>query len=170
MNSTNHIDDHYTQGMAAFAKGDFSTCESHFSKILSKIPDHKQALVSRGAARLNDERHAGAIEDFNRAIELDESYARAFHLRGLAHEKGGDHDSAIDDFNRALEIDPDYGAAYYSRASLFNKIGRSEDAASDMQMVAQMTERNVNAFANDNNLIHSQHLRVEDALETELNR
>jgi tetratricopeptide (TPR) repeat protein len=161
---------HYTEGIDAFIKRDFSKSESLFSKILSKTPHHKQALVSRGAARLNDERPDVAIEDFNRAIEVDPSYARAFHLRGLAHEKQGHHPAAIDDFVRALKIDPDYGAAYYSRASLLTKLGRDADAAADMQVVAHMTQRNITGFAHDNNVIRSEHLRVEDGLETELNR
>ena len=170
MNSTHSTLADYAEGMEAFIKGDFSKSEALFSNMLDRAPNHKQALVSRGAARLNDERPGEAIDDFNRAIEMDPSYARAYHLRGLAHEKQGAFSTAIDDFGRALELDPDYGAAYYSRASLLTRMGRNEDAAADMQMVAQMTQRNVTAFANDNNLIHSEHLRVEDALETELNR
>ncbi|MDJ0784842.1 MAG: tetratricopeptide repeat protein [Desulfosarcinaceae bacterium] len=170
MASTRETSDQFTKGMEAFVKGDFDMSESLFTKILSVTPDHKQALVSRGAARLKNERTRVALEDFNRAIELDASNARVFHLRGLAHEKQGNQTAAIEDFSRAVEINPEYGAAYFSRATLYNKMGRGEDAASDMQVVAHMTHKNITEFANDNNLIHSEHLRLEDALETELNR
>jgi tetratricopeptide (TPR) repeat protein len=170
MTSTDTNRAHYTEGMDAFSRGDFGKSESLFTHILNNNPDHKLALVSRGAARLNDARPDVAIDDFNRALELDPSYARAFHLRGLAQERQDNHPAAIDDFGRALEIDPDYGAAYYSRASLFAKIGRDADAAADMQMVAHMTQRNLTDYAHENNMIRSEHLRVEDGFETELNR
>jgi tetratricopeptide (TPR) repeat protein len=170
MTSTDTTRAHYAEGMDAFIRGDFGKSETLFTHILKENPDHKLALVSRGAARLKDARPDVAIADFNRAIELDPSYARAFHLRGLAQESQDNHPAAIDDFGRALEIDPDYGAVYYSRASLFTKMGLDTDAAADMQMVAHMTQRNLTGYAHDHNMIRSEHLRVEDGLETELDR
>lgn len=170
MAATHDKNEHFSRGMEAFVRGDLSRSEVHFSTLLTRKPDHKQALVSRGAVRLKDERTALAIEDFDRAISLDARNARAYHLRGLAYERQGRKRAAVQDFDRALEIDPDYGAAYYSRATLLNQMGQTEAAAADMQMVAHMTRKNAVTYAHDNNLIHSEHLRVEDGMETELNR
>jgi hypothetical protein len=74
------------------------------------------------------------------------------------------------DFDRAITLDPEYGAAYYSRATLMAKQGQQEAAVADMQMVAHLTNRNLQSFANENNVWQSNHLRVEDALESELGR
>ena len=48
-----------------------------------------------------------AIEDCNRAIELDPDYDKAYYYRYLAYEKFGQQDRAKKDYNKAIELDPD---------------------------------------------------------------
>jgi Tfp pilus assembly protein PilF len=111
-----------------------------------------------------------ALEDFNQAIEIDPEYARAFHLRGLVEEKQGADDRALDDFNRAIEIDPEYGVAYHSRATLHTKMGREDLAVDDIAMVQHLSDKNIEIYANDNNIWRSRHLRLESVMESELGR
>jgi lipoprotein NlpI len=111
-----------------------------------------------------------AIESFNRSLEVDPSYARAFHLRGLALESKGDSDAALSDFNMAIELDSEYGAAYHSRGTLYAKMGEQELATKDIQTMAHLTNVNIETFANENNVWRSNQLRVEDMLESEMNR
>ena len=77
---------------------------------------------------------------------------------------------AKDVFNRAIEINPEYGAAYYSRATLLTKMGQEDQALGDIEMVQHLSNKNIEAFANDNNVWRSQQLRMESVLETELDR
>jgi hypothetical protein len=49
-------------------------------------------------------------------------------------------------------------------------MGRTDDAARDMEMVAHLSNRNIEEFANENNVWRSNHLQVESALETEIDR
>jgi tetratricopeptide (TPR) repeat protein len=127
-------------------------------------------MAARGAARLKLGQWKEAISDFNKTLEVDPDYARAYHLRGLAWEAEGDDEKALQDFGKAIEKSSDYGAAYYSRATLLAKMGRTDDAESDIQVVTRLTNQNIEAFANENNLWRSQQMRVESILETELNR
>lgn len=64
-----------------------------------------------------------AIEDFNKAIELDSMYAKAYHNRGLTKGKLSDYRGAIEDFNKAVEIDPKYGRAYHNRGLAKGMLG-----------------------------------------------
>jgi Tfp pilus assembly protein PilF len=91
---------------------------------------------------------------FEKAIELDPNYAKAYHLRGLAFEKTGDIEAAIRDFDRAIEINPEYGAAYYSRATAHSKLGHVEEAAEDVQMVTHLTEVEIEEFANADSFLN----------------
>ncbi|MDH3828612.1 MAG: tetratricopeptide repeat protein, partial [Desulfobacterales bacterium] len=95
---------------------------------------------------------------------------KAFHLRGLAREMAGDDDEALKDFNKAIEIDSEYGAAYYSRASLLTKMGREDSALEDMKMVSQLSNHNIESFANENNVWRSRHLQMETMMESEMQR
>ena len=108
--------------------------------------------------------------DFDRAIAIDPHYARAYHLRGLAREVQGDDQGALDDFSKAIDLAPEYGAAFHSRATLYAKLGQTEQATEDIQMVTQLTQRNIESFANENNVWRSQHMHLESIVETELNR
>ena len=111
-----------------------------------------------------------AVDDFDRAIRVDPSYARAYHMRGVARENKGDSDGAMADFTKAIELKPEDGAAYYSRAALYSKLGKEDFALEDIETVTHLTNTNIEAFANENNVWRSNQLRVEDMLESEMNR
>jgi Tfp pilus assembly protein PilF len=66
---------------------------------------------------------------------------------------------ALADFNHAIDIDPDYARAFHLR-------GFVEDIA----MVQHLTNKNIETFANENNVWRSQHLRLESMMENELGR
>ena len=104
------------------------------------------------------------------AIAADPGYAKAYHLRGLARSQMGEDIAATGDFDKAITLDPEYGAAYYSRANLHAKRGQEEQAREDMEMATHLTNRNIDAYANENNIWRSEHLNVENALESELHR
>ena len=48
---------------------------------------------------------------------------------------------------------------------------KQEDlAVEDIEMIQHLTNKNIETFANDNNVWRSQHLRLESMLESELQR
>ena len=58
-----------------------------------------------------------AIEDYDRAIEINPENAGAYYNRGVAYGKLGDHRQAIEDYDRAIEINPEYAEAYNNRGA-----------------------------------------------------
>ena len=165
-----NMDDHFNEGMAAFVGQDYTTCIDKLTRVLDEDATHKIARVSRGAAHLRKGDPVSALTDFDQVIEMDPSYARAYHLRGLAHEVQGDQAAALSDLNTAIELSPDYGAAYNSRASLYTKMGETDLATEDIQMIAHLTQVNIETFANENNVWRSRHMQLESAMESDLNR
>ena len=162
--------DTLTQAMRALIGHNYGESIELFGKIIDEQPDNRMALISRGTSYLRTDDTGAALRDFSRVIEIDSENARAHHMRGLTHEKMGNHPAAMDDFNRAIELNPEYGAAYFSRATLHTKLGQTDDATNDIQMVAHLTNRNIEEFANENNVWRSQHLRLESMVESEMNR
>lgn len=162
--------DFFTNGMSEFANAHYEKSIELLTRAIKTDPAFTLAIVSRGAAYLKQDMPDQAWEDFNRAIVINPDYARAYHMRGLASEKRGDNQMALDDFDQAIQLDPDYGAAYYSRANLHIKMDNPDKAQGDAEMVAHLGNRNMESFMNDNNVWHTQQMRVEDAIETELER
>ena len=171
MTQTNHqATDLFETAMTAFANNNHERSIELFSRIIDDDGDNILARVSRGAAYLKKDMLDSAWNDFNYAITINPDYARAYHMRGLVSEKKGDDEAALGDFDRAIELDPEYGAAYYSRATLHSKLSNAEKAQEDIQMVTQLSNIAMASFMNENNVWRTEHMRVEDYLETELDR
>ncbi len=162
MKHNDSLNEAFKRGMDAFVKDDFSESVEEFTKAIEIDPDFALAYVSRGAALMKMKKIEKSIVDFNHAIELDVEYPKTYHLRGLARAEVGDHEGALEDFGNAIDLDPDYGQAYYSRAALQIKLGREDLATEDLQMVNVFIEMNTQAFADENNIWRSQHLRLEE--------
>jgi hypothetical protein len=65
-------------------------------------------------------------------------------------------------------LDDEYGAAYYSRATLLAKMGQAKSAVKDMRMVNQLTNLNLEIFANENNVWRSRQMQLESIFENEM--
>jgi tetratricopeptide (TPR) repeat protein len=160
----------FADAMSNLMKNDLGMSIELLNEMIDAEPGDKLALLARGAVYMKRGDTEHSASDFGRVIELDGSYAKAYHLRGLAREMAGNDDEALKDFNKAIEVDPQYGAAYYSRATLFTKLGREDSAAEDMQTISHLTNRNIEQFANENNVWRSRHLQMESIMETETGR
>ncbi len=86
-----------------------------------------------------------ALQDFDRAIELDPRLAVAFTYRGAAYGARGDWDQAIQEYSRAIELDPKDVAAFYNRGIAHSRRQQWDFAARDFdqsdQASIQMTLR-----------------------------
>ena len=160
----------FESGMLEFANARYDKSIELFTRAVEWGDPSALVFVSRGAAYLKMDMLEEAEDDFNSAVAIDPQYARAYHMRGLAKEKLGDDQAALADFDTAIDLNPEYGAAYYSRATLHAKLDDTENAQSDIEMVAHLGNRNMETYMGANNVWHTQHMRVEDAFETELER
>ena len=160
----------FDDGRFELINGNYEKSIEFLNEVLKLEPSHKLALISRGSAFLKQNKIDEAVDDFNRVIDIDPNYARAYHLRGVARETSEDFENALADFSKAIDLNPDYGAAFYSRATLLTKLKREDEAVDDIQMVQFLTNRNIEIFANENNVWRSQQMKLESTLETELER
>jgi tetratricopeptide (TPR) repeat protein len=170
MNKNDRKNQLFTNAMSNLMENKLGISIDLLNEILAADPDDRLALLARGSVYLRMNNPNSAVNDFNRAIEISPNYAKAYHLRGLALEMTGTDDQALEDFNKAIDIDPEYGAAYYSRATLLTKMGREDSAVEDMKMVTQLSNLNIESFANENNVWRSRQMQVESAMESELHR
>lgn len=170
MTNIDEFQELYSDGMYEFVNENFNKSSEILTQAAEVQPDNKLVFASRGAVYLRMDQTEKALDDINRALEIDANYPKAYHLRGLVNEKMGNDSTALQDFNMAIELDPEYGAAYNSRASLHTKMGNEDLAMEDVMMIQHLTNAQLETFANENNVWRSQQLRVEQMMETELQR
>jgi tetratricopeptide (TPR) repeat protein len=90
-----------------------------------------ETFVKKGIENIEIGKPDDAINDFNRAIELDPENADAYCNRGYAKSSKGDLDGAILDYSQALEIDPKNAWAYGNRGLARGDKGDFDGAIAD---------------------------------------
>jgi hypothetical protein len=96
----------------------------------------EQAEADYNKAKQAD--YNGAIEDYNRAIELHSQFVEAYCNRGIAKENLGDHYEALEDFDRAIETNSEYIDGYLRRGMLRQDSGDYAGAIKDFDRVIEI--------------------------------
>ncbi len=119
------------KGANALALGKLDDSIAYASAAIELDPLDAVAWQMRGVAKGSKGDPEGAIEDLNRAIELDAD-APTFGARALAHNHLGQFDAAIDDYGRALDLTPNNPHMRHNRGELLFRKGRFDDALVDL--------------------------------------
>ena len=102
--------------------------------------DHDQAtmLCSRALFKEFQGDLAGAIADYDQAIELGAKDIMIFSKRGMARLESGDHAGAIADFDRILEGNPDAAFALQYRSQARAATDDLAGAAADLERAIRL--------------------------------
>jgi tetratricopeptide (TPR) repeat protein len=96
------------------------------------------AVVQDGELVAADPAHLErALEQFNKAIVADPSFAPPYLGRGNIRLDLGDYQGALEDGERLIELKPEHPAGYALRAGALLAMGRTDAAADDFARVAQ---------------------------------
>ena len=156
LNSNNAIAYH-NRGLAYLKTGSKYTPEgraslekaiSDYSKAVELKPDYVEAYYHRGIARIEfihfydspfgqaeNELFKEALNDFNRALDLDETFYLSYSGMGNAYDRYGEFDEAVKWYNKALENENKIlqkrgkealAAIYYSRGRAYQRVEDSQ--------------------------------------------
>jgi tetratricopeptide (TPR) repeat protein len=78
---------------------------------VEQVDDHAELFYFL-ALMLGEEEEDQALEHLNRAIEIDEGYAKAYYQRGVIQSRNENLEAATEDFMRAVELDSSLADAY----------------------------------------------------------
>ena len=79
-----------------------------------------------------------AIEDYDKAIQLDPDDAWAYSGRGYAYRALGLHQRAIQDYDKAIQLDRFYAVAYNNRSIAYGKLGQDKLADADKTVACSL--------------------------------
>lgn len=101
-----------------FEIGDYKGAVTDWDAYLDGVPGEEEALVSRGAAKINKNDNSGAISDLDQAIKINPKNPVSYCYRGVA--KGGNRQyvEALKDLDYSIKLKFDYPAAYVNRAAI----------------------------------------------------
>lgn len=109
-------------------KGNCVAAIKILSHLIVREPANPQNLVDRGLVYSNLRRYDDALADYNRAIELNPKFDRAFSNRGNLHAIRHSWQDAIADYDEAIDLNPLNIRARLNQAVTFREIGNYEEA------------------------------------------
>ena len=116
---------------------DASYCATpaYFSNAIHYQPRVVNNYMYRAMARVNLNKLRQAMEDYDKAIDMDPNNFLSHYNRGLLRQQLGDDNRAIDDFNFVLKYEPNNILALYNRAILLDQTGNYRAAIEDYSVV-----------------------------------
>ena len=111
-----------------------------YEKQLSEEHDEAKTYLSRAQYKKRKGDYEGAIEDFDKYLEMVEkpNNEMVFLWRANAKKAIGDVEGALNDYSTALRMFPESEGVYEKRASLRKEVGDVEGAKSDLQQVSDI--------------------------------
>jgi tetratricopeptide (TPR) repeat protein len=77
-----------------------------WNALLVQSPENADYYNERGVCKFNL-RFKHAIQDFNKAVDLEPSNAYFYSCRAYIRDKIGDTEGSVEDYTKALELDPE---------------------------------------------------------------
>jgi tetratricopeptide (TPR) repeat protein len=103
--------------------------------VIAQDSNQKSTNASTSISKCNSNIQPVGIE-FNREIERQPNFAKAYNDRGEANLRLGNCNKAIEDFDRAIELLADYSKALVNRGNAKSLLGKYDEAISDFNQVA----------------------------------
>ncbi|MDR2942524.1 MAG: tetratricopeptide repeat protein [Treponema sp.] len=143
------IDDLLVNALSAHNKNQFNEAINQYSKILELKPDNIIRSIiykHRGMANFACSQYKEAIEDFTRALELDQKAYKAVYYRGVVNSVLKQYSNAIDDYTLALSINPYQSFCLFRRGQAYYHIGDYPQALSDCENSLALEPSNKSAI------------------------
>ena len=111
---------------------------------------------------MKEKRYEEAIEDFDRALEIDPEYALAFSNRGYVKYKLTLLDDALEDVKKAIALDPDDVYFYENLAEIHIAMDVMDNAKKSIEKIKEL-DPDFHGLFHIDGLIHHKEGNLNDA-------
>ncbi len=109
----------------------------------ASVPHYYRGLVYVDQGKINE-----AIDDFDKAIELDKHFPQAYAARGTAYLMISRPAKAAEDFDKALQLDPNNATTYVNRARAYMGLKMLDEAKADLDKAIELDPNLLAAYFN----------------------
>lgn len=148
------------QAQLLFVDGKDKESAEAFTKALEAGADPYITSLSRGVVYVRMKETGHALQDFNKALSLNDKSARAYFFRGLVFMMKEEFENAVSDFTNALKLKQDYFTAMFARGVCYGRIGKFEEASQDMTKVMPQMEQNLQSFSDSYGILRTEMWKV----------
>ena len=137
-----------TRGYEQLAQEQYEEALNSFQRALAGESTHTDSLYGSARAKFKLERHAEAIQDFDRLINLIPKNATYYSERGVALHLAGDNVRALQDFDEGVTLEPDNPYRYSSRAYIKDRMRDYPGAIEDYSRAIELDPEDATAYNN----------------------
>nr|MDZ8020501.1 tetratricopeptide repeat protein [Nostoc sp. SerVER01] len=139
-----------TNGLKAYEEDRYQVTVEMFTAVLQNPSIQTQwqsiALGWRGETYRLIEQYTQALQDFDRAIELDPKYAWAIASRGITYCSMKQYTQALQDFDRAIKLDPKLAFAIARRGDTYRLMEQYTQALRDFNCAIELDPKYASAI------------------------
>jgi protein O-mannosyl-transferase len=125
-----------------------------WNDVLSQYQTVPVAYNNRGNLFLNEKEYDRALNDYNKAIELNPNYSNAYFNRGNLFRNEKVYDRASDDYSKAIELNPIYSEAFINRGIVFMFEKKYDRALNDFNKSIELNPKFPKAYNNRGNVFY----------------
>jgi Tfp pilus assembly protein PilF len=101
----------------------------------------KYDYLNSGLKKFANSEFQAAIDDLNKALELDPAFDLAYNALAESYNKSGDQDKALEVARKYVQISPDDPVAHTALSRLYVQKGMIKEAESEMAISHQLATR-----------------------------
>src|SRR4030095_3832082 len=107
-----------------------------------------QDYILKGLAYYENKDFTGALNEYNKAVEISPDFAEAYYHRGRAYTELNDFSSAINEYTKTINLNPNHEKAYINRGFIYNETKEYSKAISDFQKGVEINPNSINGYYN----------------------
>lgn len=107
-----------------------------FTRAIQTWNQMPEAYVERGIAHHFLKEDELALADFDTALQMNPSLARAFAARGSIFRDRGDDARAVEEYSKSIQAKPNVDA-YFERGQIYEKQGHHKEAIDDYDLAVE---------------------------------
>ncbi|MBF0379578.1 MAG: tetratricopeptide repeat protein [Magnetococcales bacterium] len=146
------VDEAYKKAIEYFDAGRYTEADQLCTAILRSVPEHINAINCLGLIAQKIDRHDIAVEQFQKAININSNTAFSFYNLGTSLFQLGNVEIAVQALQKAIHIKPNYAEAYHTLGNLFFQLGEQEKAIQLLQKAISIQPENFGLYNNLGNI------------------
>jgi len=121
------------RAMCYYKLNEFAQASEDLDKVIEKQPEEPKGHFYKAICIINSTKdYPAALEEANRALQLDPELAGAYHIRGIANTQLGHFHNAIKDYDVAIEKKTENTFdCYFQRAKVKHNLRDYEGSVAD---------------------------------------
>ena len=143
----------FVTGVIKFKSGEYLIAIERFEQVLEKndvstFINANDIFFYLGSSYYQIGDFPSAIQDYDKAIELNPYDAGSYNNRGVVYQQLEEYERAIQDYDRAIELDIRDAGVYNNRGVAYDKLGQYERAIQDYDRAIELDIQDAGVYNN----------------------